>query len=192
MVRMTTEWVSRGYERLTWTIAVIDAMERDAFVAALGFLFEGSPWVAAETWAKRPFGHVGALHRALCATVRGAGEERQVALLRAHPDLVGRAARRGTLTRESTGEQAAAGLDPGRLSAAEVRAFAANNAAYRERFGFPFVICARENTKRSILDGFAARLGNSREAELATALGEVEKIAWYRLVDVVRDEGEAR
>lgn len=167
-------------------------MERDAFVAALGFLFEGAPWVAAETWAQRPFGDVTTLHRALGATVRRAGEERQVALLRAHPDLVGRAALQGTLTRESTGEQRAAGLDPGRLSAAEVRAFAANNAAYRARYGFPFVICARENTKRSILDGFAARLGNSREAELATALGEVEKIAWYRLIDVVKDERDER
>ena len=75
-----------------------------------------------------------------------------------------------------------------------MRAFTANNAAYRERFGFPFVICARENTKRSILDGFTARLGNNREADLAFALGEVEKIAWYRLVDVVvdRDEGGER
>lgn len=173
----------------TWTISQINAMDRVAFVVALEFLFEGSPWVAAETWEKRPFGDVEALHRALCATMRQASEERQLALLRAHPDLVGRAALAGTLTRASTGEQAAAGLDPGRLSETEVRAFAVNNAAYRERFGFPFVICARENTKRSILDGFAARLGNSHEAELATALGEVEKIAWYRLIDVVADEG---
>ncbi len=174
------------------TIGEINELDWDAFVARLGFLFEGSPWVAAETWPARPFSSVEALHAALCQTMRAANTERQVALVRAHPDLVGRAALAGTLTRESTGEQAAAGLDPGRLSAAEVRAFAAYNSAYRERFGFPFVICAREHTKQSILNGFAARLGNSRETELATALGEVEKIAWYRLVDLVQGEEDAR
>ena len=176
-----------------WTIDQINAMDRDAFVAALGFLFEGTPWIAAETWAARPFNSVETLHRALCATMHAADEGRQLALVRAHPVLVGQAALAGTLSRESTGEQAAAGLDSGRLSAADVREFMANNAAYRERFGFPFIICAREHTKRSILDGFASRLDNSREGELATALGEVENIAWYRLSDVVaRDEGKAR
>ena len=175
----------------TWTFHQINAMDRDDFVAALGVLFEGSPWIAAETWPARAFTGIETLHRALCATMHAADEERQLALLRAHPDLVGRAALAGSVTRASMGEQVAAGLDPGRLSTAEVRTFMANNLAYRERFGFPFIICARENTKRSILDGFATRLGNSREGEVATALGEVEKIAWYRLLDVVavRNEG---
>lgn len=175
-----------------WAIAEINGLDRDAFVARFGGLFEGSPWIAAETWPARPFSSVEALHAVLCRTMRAADSERQVALIRAHPDLVGRAALAGTLTRASTGEQSAAGLDPGRLSEDEVRAFTAYNTAYRERFGFPFVICAREHTKRSILNGFAARLENSRETELATALGEVEKIAWYRLVDLVHGEEEAR
>jgi len=117
--------------------------------------------------------------------VREAPIARQEALIRAHPDLVGQAALAGTLTRASTGEQAAAGLDAGALTEDEIAAFARNNAAYRERFGFPFVICARENRKESILAGFAARLGNTREREIRQALREIGKIAWYRLADVV-------
>ena len=85
--------------------------------------------------------------------VSSASEEQQLALIRAHPDLVGAAALAGTLTRESTGEQAAAGLDPGSLTPDEIAEFGARNAAYTERFGFPFVICARENRKESILAG---------------------------------------
>ncbi|MBA2278081.1 MAG: 2-oxo-4-hydroxy-4-carboxy-5-ureidoimidazoline decarboxylase [Chloroflexia bacterium] len=175
------------------TIAEINALDRDAFVATLGGLFDGSPWVAAETWPARPFADLVALHRGLCGAMRAERFDRHLTLIRAHPDLVGRAALAGTLTRESTGEQAAAGLDPGPLTAAEIEVFAIANTAYTERFGFPFVICAREQTKETILAGLAARLANSREAEIATALGEIERIAWYRLVDVVGDdEGGAR
>ncbi|MDP9365057.1 MAG: OHCU decarboxylase, partial [Chloroflexota bacterium] len=84
-------------------------------------------------------------------------------------------------------EQAAAGLDPDRLSPADVAEFARQNEAYRRRFGFPFVLCARENKKDGILAGFAARLGNDREREIGIALDEVAKIAWYRLADAVRE-----
>lgn len=174
------------------TVGEVNVLGHDAFVARLGGLFEGSPWVAAETWPARPFVDRQALYQALCRSMRAADPDRQLALIRAHPDLVGRAAVDGTLTRESTGEQAAAGLDAGELTGDEVEAFTASNAAYKERFGFPFVICAREHQKEGILDGFAARLGNSREVEIATALGEVEKIAWHRLVDLVCDEGEGK
>jgi 2-oxo-4-hydroxy-4-carboxy-5-ureidoimidazoline decarboxylase len=114
-----------------------------------------------------------------------AGEERQVALLRAHPDLVGRAALAGTLGAASTQEQAAAGLD--HLSPGEVAAFQRLNAQYRVKFGFPFVICARENKKASILAGFAARMGNPREQEIAAALAEVAKICRLRLLDAVTE-----
>jgi OHCU decarboxylase len=170
-----------------WTIAEVNAWDRDAFVARLGFLFEGSPWIVEAVWPGRPFATRDDLHRALCDVVARAGAERQLALIRAHPDLVGRAALSGTLTRESTGEQAAAGIDPGRLTPAEIARFAELNAAYKARFGFPFVICARENTKERILAGFAARLSNSDDDEVATALAEIEKICWYRLADVVAE-----
>jgi 2-oxo-4-hydroxy-4-carboxy-5-ureidoimidazoline decarboxylase len=168
-----------------WTLAEVNAWDRDAFVARLGALFEGSPWIAAEAWQARPFGNREELHRALVAVIQRADEERHLALIREHPDLVGRAALAGTLTGESTGEQRAAGLDPGRLTAAEVARFGELNGAYAERFGFPFVICARENQKASILAGFQTRLGNDRPTEIATALDEIAKIGWYRLADAV-------
>ncbi len=170
----------------TWTIDEINAFDREAFVARLGFLFEGSPWIAAEAWQARPFANREALHEALRGVIERAPAERQLALIRAHPDLVGRAALAGTLGRESTAEQAAAGLDRDRLSAEEVATFTRLNGRYRERFGFPFVICARENKKAGILAGFAARLDNDRDEEIGVALGEIAKIGWYRLADVVR------
>src|SRR3954465_4271036 len=89
----------------------LNSADRPAFTAALGHLFEHSPWVAEETWAKRPFASAEALHVALCATMRGAPRDRQLALIRAHPDLAGRLAQQKKLTSESTREQASAGLD---------------------------------------------------------------------------------
>lgn len=171
-----------------WRMAEINGLDREAFVARLGFLYEGSPWIAGEAWAARPFADRAALHAALGQVVAKAGEERKLALIRAHPDLVGRAALAGTLTRESSGEQAAAGLDPDRLSPEEIATFAALNDAYRARFGFPFVICARENKRASIHAGFRERLSHTREEEIAVALGEIAKICHYRLLDVVVDD----
>jgi OHCU decarboxylase len=113
----------------------------------------------------------------------GVTEDEQVALIRAHPDLVGRAALAGTLSSASTAEQAAAGLD--RLTPDEIADFTRLNAEYQARFGFPFVICARENKKESILAGFSARLTNSREREIQAALAEIAKIGWLRLLDSV-------
>jgi OHCU decarboxylase len=165
------------------TVAEINALDRDAFVAALGSLFEGSPWIAAETWPARPFSDLDQLHAALCRVMYAAPPERQVALIRAHPDLVGKAALAGTLTAESTREQAAAGLD--RLTPEEIAAFSRYNQAYKEKFGFPFVICARENKKDSILAGFERRLGNTREQEISAALDEIAKIGKLRLLDAV-------
>ena len=165
------------------TLAAANQLDRDAFVGLFGPLFEGSPWIAAETWAARPFASRDALHQALCATMRGAPEGRKVALIRAHPDLAGKAAIAGELTAESTREQASAGLD--RLSPDEFATFTRLNQAYRDTFGFPFVICVREHTKASILENFAVRLRNSHEQEIATALDEVAKIAHLRLLDAV-------
>ncbi len=168
------------------TVAEINALDREAFVAALGPLFEGSPWIAAEAWPARPFSDLDQLHAALCRVMYEAPTGRQIALIRAHPDLVGKAALAGTLTPESTREQAAAGLD--RLTPEEIATFRRYNQAYKEKFGFPFVICARENKKESILAGFERRLGNTREQEISTALGEIAKISYLRLRDAVSAE----
>ena len=153
------------------------------FVRVIGPVFENSPWIATSTWAQKPFANLELLHAALCATVKNSGEEKQLALIRAHPDLVGKLALAGALTRESTGEQASAGLD--KLSPDEVARFQKNNAAYQEKFGFPFVICARLNKKAAILAGFERRLQHSRAEEIQTALGEIFKIAHLRLCDLI-------
>jgi 2-oxo-4-hydroxy-4-carboxy-5-ureidoimidazoline decarboxylase len=161
------------------SLAELNTCDRAGFVAAIGHLFEHSPWVAAETFDRRPFGDADALHAALCRTLRGASAERQLALLRAHPDLAGRLARAGTLTESSAREQAAAGLD--RLSPAEAAEIRTLNDAYGARFGFPFIICARLNAKGAILAAMRARAARTPEAELSTALEEVAKIARLRL-----------
>ena len=167
------------------TFAEINSLTRDQFVMLFGGIFEHSPWIAEETWNPLPFTSLDTLHKALCDTVRTSGEEKQLALIKAHPDLVGRAALAGTLTRESTNEQASAGLN--KLSTEEIAAFQNYNQAYRDKFGFPFVICARLNKKEAILSGFERRLKNSRKQEIATALEEIFKIARFRLEDIVED-----
>jgi 2-oxo-4-hydroxy-4-carboxy-5-ureidoimidazoline decarboxylase len=161
----------------------LNTADRPAFTAALGHLFEHSPWVAEQTWAQRPFASAEALHAALCATMRAAPVDRQLALIRAHPDLAGRLAQQKQLTAESTREQASAGLD--QLTNAELAEFTRNNDTYKARFGFPFIICARLNAKAAILSAMAARLSNSPAAEHAAALTEIEKIAWLRLSDTL-------
>ena len=166
------------------TLAQLNSFPRNEFVRIVGPVFEHSPWIAEATWAKRPFASVEALHAALCETVQTAGEEKQLALIRAHPDLVGKLASAGQLTKESIGEQASAGLD--RLSPEEVALFQSNNAAYQAKFGFPFVICARLNKKEAILNGFKVRRQNSRDQEIKTALEEIGKIAYLRLQDIVQ------
>ncbi len=165
------------------TLAFLNTCDHATFVAALGHLFEHSPWVAAETWPQRPFADAAALHAALCATMRAAPRARQLALIRAHPDLAGRLAQQRQLTAESTREQASAGLD--RLTAVELAGFTARNDTYRAKFGFPFIICARLNAKDTILAAMAARVNHSADEEFATALGEIEKIAWLRLQDLL-------
>ncbi len=180
-----------GYEIYThtgmhMTLEEVNSLDQEQFVRRLGFLFEGSPWIAERAWHARPFSDVEALHQALCEVMYEAAQEEQVTLIRAHPDLVGRAALSGSLTPESTREQAAAGLD--RLAPEEVATFGRLNGEYKSRFGFPFVICARENKKDSILAGFASRLHNSPEDEIATALREIAKIAHLRLLDLIGPE----
>jgi 2-oxo-4-hydroxy-4-carboxy-5-ureidoimidazoline decarboxylase len=166
-----------------YTLAELNSFSRDEFVRVVGPVFEHSPWIAESAWEKRPFAGVMELDQALFKVVVEAGEEKQVRLIAAHPDLVGRAALAGTLTPESNREQAAAGL--GALSKEEVALFQTNNAAYRTKFGFPFVICARLNKKEAILKGFEARLKNTREKEIKVALLEIGQIAWLRLQDLV-------
>lgn len=165
------------------SVETLNVADRGNFTAALGHLFEHSPWVAQETWPRRPFRDAVHLHAELCATMRAASPERQLALICAHPDLAGRLALAGQLTAESTREQASAGLD--RMSVEELAGFQKLNDAYRARFGFPFIICARLNARSAILAAMQTRLLSPPEKEQATALAEIEKIAWLRLEDLL-------
>jgi OHCU decarboxylase len=166
------------------TLSQLNQVGQMEFVRVVGPVFEQSPWIAEIAWSKTPFADLEALYVALCESVQNAGEEKQFALIRAHPDLVGHAALSGTLTRASTGEQVAAGLN--KLSPEEIGLFQKNNAAYKDKFGFPFVICVRLNKKEAILAGFERRLKNSHEQEIKTALEEIFKIAELRLRDLIQ------
>jgi 2-oxo-4-hydroxy-4-carboxy-5-ureidoimidazoline decarboxylase len=168
---------------MSLTLYQLNQSGRAEFARAVGPAFEHSPWIAELAWLKKPFEDLDALHRALCETVNRSDEEKQLALIRAHPDLAGRAALAGTLTPASTQEQAGAGVN--HLSPEEILRFQKQNAAYLEKFGFPFVICARLNKKEAILAGFERRLGNSRAQEVKTALEEIFKIAELRLRDLI-------
>ena len=161
------------------SLAEINALDRAGFVRIVGPVFEYSPWIAERVAEQRPFAGVEELHAAMRATVETAAAREQLALLRAHPDLVGRA----VLTAESQGEQASAGLL--NLTLDEVTLFDRYNREYKARFAFPFVICARLNKKDAILAAFPARLQNDAEEERTTALAEVFKIARLRLDDLI-------
>jgi len=172
-----------------FTLAQINALPADRFVEALGGIFEHAPWVAEGAAPGRPFSSIGTLHDAMCAVVRHAPVERQMTLIRNHPDLAGKAARAGALTEASTGEQRGAGLD--RLSEAEYDRFDRLNTAYRERFAMPFVIAVKGLDKHDILAAMETRLANDPETERDTALAQIARIARFRLADLI-DETEPR
>jgi 2-oxo-4-hydroxy-4-carboxy-5-ureidoimidazoline decarboxylase len=165
------------------TLSAVNAMSAAEFVAAFGGVAEHSPWVAEAAAAARPYASRDDMAAAFGAAILDAGPARQMALLDAHPDLAGRAAIAGELTEASRGEQAGAGLD--RLTPAEFARFTSLNAAYRERFGFPFILAVKGADKHTILAAFETRIASSREAELATALSQVARIVAFRLADQV-------
>jgi 2-oxo-4-hydroxy-4-carboxy-5-ureidoimidazoline decarboxylase len=142
-------------------------------------LFEHSPWVETRADARPSSGD---RHADLMAVVQDATPEEKLALIRAHPELAGKAAVDGRLTEASAAEQASAGLD--RLTRAEFDRFHALNAAYREKFGFPFIICVRLTDKAGILAAMERRLANDRATEIATALEQIGEIVRLRLKDM--------
>jgi len=157
-------------------------MDRDAFVEKFGGIFEHSPWIAERAFELElgpAHDSAGGLHNALARIFRSASDEQRLAVLVAHPDLAGKLAAAKRLTAESTAEQASAGLDA--LTDAERAAFTDLNQRYVKKFGFPFIIAVKDNTKASILAAFESRIENTRETEFATACRQVERIAELRL-----------
>jgi len=156
------------------------------FVERFGGVFEHSPWVAEEAWRTElgvQHDTATGLHNALCRAFRLASREQRLAVLNAHPDLAGKLAAARLLTASSSQEQASAGLD--QLTPAEKAAFTRLNAAYRSRHGFPFIIAVRDYTKHAIMQEFDRRIAHTSDDEFATACREVERIAWYRVREIL-------
>lgn len=161
----------------------LNSMNQTGFTTALGFAFELSPWVVERAWSERPFGTVEAMHTATMDVLQAATTADKLALIRAHPELAGKAAIAKQLTAESTSEQASAGLDT--LTPEEFARFHDLNAAYGKRFGFPFIIAVRLNDKTSILAAMQARLANDEAAEINAAIVQIGLISKLRLLDAV-------
>jgi 2-oxo-4-hydroxy-4-carboxy-5-ureidoimidazoline decarboxylase len=157
------------------------------FAQYLSNVYEHGAWVAEAAARQRPFSTVQALFAALKGVVRAADPRTRDALVAGHPDLAGKVARAGTLTPDSAAEQGGARLD--RLSDADYDAFQRMNAAYRAKFGFPFIVCVRRHTKDSILAEFERRLASDMAIERATAFDEIDRIAALRLASLVEGDG---
>jgi 2-oxo-4-hydroxy-4-carboxy-5-ureidoimidazoline decarboxylase len=162
-----------------YSLDSLNAASEPEFTATLADIYEHSPWVAKAASSRRPFATLAALHEAMIAAVRAAPADARLALVKAHPDLAGKAARAGQLTADSTNEQASVGLD--RLTDDEFARFHRLNDAYQAKFGIPFIVCVRRHTKNSILREFERRLAHGSEDEFDTALGEIFHIAALRL-----------
>lgn len=165
------------------SLAEVNAMPGEAFVATFGGIAEHSDWVAAVAERRRPFADREAMVAAFEQAVQFADGELQLEILNAHPDLAGRAAIAGQIGAASRSEQASAGLDA--LTAEQFARFTTLNTRYRDRFGFPFILAVRGATKHDILAAFEARIDNDRDTEFATAIEQVCRIIRFRLEDRV-------
>jgi 2-oxo-4-hydroxy-4-carboxy-5-ureidoimidazoline decarboxylase len=161
------------------TLAEINALDRAAFVERVGWVFEHSPWIAERAWAKRPFATIDVLHGAMTRAVAEATTDEQLALLRAHPDLGTRA----SMSEASTGEQTSVGLT--NLQPDEFERLRRLNAAYREKFGFPFLYAVKGSTKHDILKALESRLTSDHRQECAEALRQADRIARFRLEELI-------
>ena len=168
----------------------LNTCPRDVFVTALGDIFEHAPWVAEAAFPFRPFPTVAILHDAMMEAVRKAPHRRQLEFVRGHPELGSKVGQTSGLTDASKVEQGGLGLD--RLSNEEFARFTRLNAAYRNRFGMPFIICVRRHTRDSILRNFERRTANDPETEFQAALDEIGLITRLRLVAAVDGPGKPR
>ena len=168
-------------------LETLNSASVESFVEAVGDICENAPWIAEQVAARRPFATVAALHSAMMDVVREAPLADQLAFLRGHPELSGTAARAGAMTAASIAEQGSLGLD--RLSDAEFDRFERANAAWGAKFGFPFIVCVRRQTRDSILASFDRRLSNDIATEIAASLAEIGFITRLRLVSKVTGPG---
>ena len=165
------------------TLAEINSMDKPAFVGVLGGIFEHSPWVAERAFPDRPFASVAALHAAMVAAVALASEHEKLALLRAHPELAGKAAVRGELTVDSTNDQAGAGLS--QCSPEEFALLTDLNRRYHMKFGFPFILAVKGHDRGGVIREFARRVEQDRTKEFAESLAQIARITRFRLEALV-------
>jgi len=168
------------------TLAEVNAMDRNAFVAALGGVFEHSPWVADRAYEARPFASVDALHEAMTRAMHGASRDEKLALIRAHPELAGRAMVQNALTADSAREQAGAGLTA--CSPEEYARIVDLNARYGAKFGFPFILAVKGYDRAGVIRELERRVGGDAEREFEEALEQIGRIAAFRLAEVVQRE----
>lgn len=161
------------------TIDRLNLMSQEEFVNILGSMFEHTPEIAQKAWNYRPFGDAIALHQKMVEVVKIMSIDEQLALIRSHPDLGSKA----SMAEASVKEQAGLGLD--RLTSQEYNYFQSLNQAYKDKFNFPFIIAVKNHTKASVLGAFERRLQNNIETEIAQAIAEINKIAWFRLLNLV-------
>lgn len=160
-------------------LGLLNGVPAADFVIMLGGVFERSPWVAERVHGERPFADLDRLHAAMVRAVEGATRAQKLALLRAHPELGGREARTGLLTRSSEAEQSSASLDE--LSPIDLARMNRLNAEYRAKFRFPFIIAVRKHTKEAIFSELERRLVNDADTEIRACLNQVYDIARIRL-----------
>jgi 2-oxo-4-hydroxy-4-carboxy-5-ureidoimidazoline decarboxylase len=167
------------------TLAEINALDRAGFVAALGNVFEHSPWIAERAFAARPFASVDALHGAMLRIVQSATRDQQLALVRAHPELAGRAMIANTLTTDSTKEQSGAGLTS--CTPEEYDRLVDLNTRYNSKFGFPFILAVKGYDRAGVIAEFARRVERDIDSEFAEALTQIAKITRFRLEAMTAD-----
>ena len=169
--------VLQSREASPLTLADVNQLDRVRFVAALGGVFEHSPWVAAEAWAGRPFASIDELHHAMIGVVRATSREVRIEFLRGHPELAGKEAQAGTMTDHSTAEQA--GLNA--LTRTQLQTLRELNAEYAARHGFPFVIAVLANTRAQIFEALRTRIQRDTDTEIEAALDQIAIITRLRL-----------
>lgn len=168
------------------SVASLSRLERQAFVAAVGAVFEHSPWVMERAWEKRPFASRDALMADLATVLFDAERPLQLSLINAHPELAGKAAVRGDLTADSAREQAGAGLNA--CTPEEFASIQQLNAAYRAKFGWPFIVAVKGLSRQDIIGEMSRRLERAAEDEFAEALAQILRIASFRLDDLISSD----
>ena len=164
---------------MPYSLSELNQMSQETFVQVLGAVFEDTPAIAQKAWHKRPFADVAQLHQSMVDVVKALSQDEQLALIKAHPDLGSKA----KMAEASVREQDGVGMD--RLTHQEYDRFVSLNQAYKDKFGFPFIVAVKNHTKASILEAFEYRLKNTTEAEIKQALTEISQIAEFRLSEIV-------